>query len=80
MGCINCVIFHLIDYIIKDCPLRQPEYMMSHYSPELSEPATPDDPEIKVYNRFVTLNVQLVHIVFNILIDIVTDCCVHGCD
>lgn len=40
--------------------------MMSHYSPELSEPATPDDPEIKVYNRFVTLNVQLVHIVFNI--------------
>lgn len=53
--------------------------MMSHYSPELTEPAIPDDPEIKVYNRFVTLNVQLVHIVLNILIDIVTDCCVHGC-
>ncbi len=54
--------------------------MMSHYSPELSELPIPDDPGIKVYNRFVTLNVQLVHIVLDILIDIVADCCVHGCD
>lgn len=54
--------------------------MLSRYSPELTEPAIPDDGEIKVYNRFATLNVQLVHIVFNILIDnIVKDCCVHGC-
>lgn len=54
--------------------------MISYYSPELTEPVIPDDPEIKVYNRFVTLNVKLVHTVFNILRDILTDCCVHGCD
>ncbi len=53
---------------------------MSHYSPELTELAIPGDPEIKVYNRFATLNVKLVHIVFDILTDIVTDCCVNGCE
>lgn len=66
--------FHLIDYIIKDCPFRQPGYMISHYSPELTEPVIPDGPEIKAYNGFVTLNVHVVHIVFDVSKDFATDC------
>lgn len=53
---------------------------MSHYSSEVTEPAIPDDPGVKVYNRFVTLKVQLVHTVLDIFIDIVTDRCVHRCN
>lgn len=46
--------FHLVDYMTKYCLIKQPEYMMCNYSPELTEQAIPDDPRIKVFNRFVT--------------------------
>lgn len=40
--------FHLIDYNIKDCFIKQPEYMLCHYSPELSEPAIRGDLRINI--------------------------------
>lgn len=54
--------------------------MMCSYSPELTEPVISDEPGIKVYDRCVTFNIQLVHFFwFDIVIDIVTDYCVHAC-